>query len=83
MKTYGAEKNFAFKQMIENYIYSLIKEDKIKNWIDGLEIKYTLGKGIYYLVTQDKGRGLFATKDLKKGDLIIIEKAMAGPMGEP
>ena len=70
--------------MIENYICSLIKEEQIKNWIDdGLEIRFTLGKGIYYLVTNDKGRGLFATKDFKKGDLLLVEKALAGPMDEP
>ena len=28
-------------------------------------------------MTKDHGRGIFATKNLKKGDLILVEKAIA------
>ena len=28
-------------------------------------------------MTEDMGRGVFATEDLKKGDLIAVEKAIA------
>jgi hypothetical protein len=28
-------------------------------------------------MTKDKGRGLFATKDIPKGELILVEKAVA------
>jgi len=28
-------------------------------------------------MTKDKGRGVFATKDFKKGDILIVEKPIA------
>ena len=28
-------------------------------------------------MTKDKGRGVFANKDLKRGELIIVEKAIS------
>jgi len=28
-------------------------------------------------MTQDKGRGVFAAKSFKKGELIVVEKAVA------
>ena len=28
-------------------------------------------------MTKDKGRGIFASKDLGKGELIVVEKAIA------
>ena len=44
-----------------------IEEGKIVNFIQGVEIKRT----------KDKGRGVFASKSLKKGDLLVVEKAIA------
>ena len=42
--------------------------DQLHNYANGIEIK----------MTQDgRGRGVFATKDFKKGDLIIVDKAIA------
>ena len=46
---------------------SFVKYDKILNYIKGVEIK----------ITKDRGRGLFAAKSLKKGELLIVEKAIA------
>ena len=37
------------------------------NYVDGVEIKMT---------TKDMGRGVFATRDIKKGDFIIVEKSL-------
>ena len=28
-------------------------------------------------MTKDRGRGVFATKDLKRGELIVVDKAIA------
>ena len=42
-------------------------EGKIINFIQGVEIK----------MTKDRGRGVFASKPLKKGDLLVVEKAIA------
>ena len=42
-------------------------ENKVLNYIYGVQIK----------MTEEKGRGLFASKDLKEGDLLIVEKAVA------
>ena len=39
----------------------------IVNRIEGIEIK----------MTKDKGRGVFASRDLKKGDLLVVERAVA------
>ena len=43
------------------------KSSHILNYVNGVEIK----------MTQNMGRGLFATKPLKRGDLIIVEKSLA------
>ena len=43
------------------------KTGHIANYINGLEIK----------MTKDKGRGVFATRDLKEGELIIVETPIA------
>ena len=48
-------------------VQSFLKQDKILNYLDGVEIKMTSGKG----------RGVFASKDLKRGELIVVEKAIA------
>ena len=42
-------------------------EKKILNYIQGVEIK----------LTKDKGRGVFAAKAFKKGELIVVENAIA------
>jgi len=44
-----------------------MKQDKILNYLDGVEVK----------MTKDKGRGVFASKNLKRGELLIVEKAIA------
>ena len=46
-----------------------LKQDKILNYVveDGLVIKQT----------PSMGRGVFANKDIKKGELIVVEKAIA------
>ena len=41
--------------------------NKILNFIKNIEIQ----------INKDKGRGIFATADIKEGDLIIVEKAIA------
>ena len=40
---------------------------KVVNYIQGVEIK----------LTKFRGRGVFATKDLERGELIVVEKALA------
>ena len=45
-----------------------MNEGIILNYISGVEIK----------MTENHGRGVFATKDLQKGDLIVVEKALVG-----
>ena len=44
-----------------------MKDGAIRNYIHGVEIKQT----------KDKGRGVFATKFLKRGTLIVVEKVTA------
>ena len=44
-----------------------LKEDKILNFTDNLEIK----------MTKDRGMGIFAREHLWKGDLIVVERAVA------
>jgi electron transfer flavoprotein alpha/beta subunit len=44
-----------------------LQKSNILNYLDGVEIK----------MTPDKGRGVFATKPLNRGDLIAVEKAVA------
>ena len=44
-----------------------MKRNKILNFVNGVEIQKI----------KDKGRGVFAKKLLKKGDLIIVERALA------
>ena len=46
---------------------AFLKSDKILNYIQGVEIK----------ISEGKGRGVFACKDLKRGELIVVEKAVA------
>lgn len=41
--------------------------DNFMNFVDGLELK----------MTPNKGRGLFASRNLKKAELLIAEKAIA------
>ena len=43
------------------------KSGQIVNFINGLEIK----------LKEDQNRGVFANRDIKKGELIIVEKAIA------
>ena len=43
-----------------------IREGYIVNHVANVEVK----------ITEDLGRGVFAAKDFKKGDLIIVEKAL-------
>jgi hypothetical protein len=40
------------------------KNERILNYLNGVEIKMT---------TDNRGRGVFASKDLKRGDLLIVE----------
>ena len=42
-------------------------QNKVLNYVFGLDIK----------LTKDKGRGIFAARDLCKGDLLVVEKAVA------
>jgi hypothetical protein len=44
-----------------------MSEAKVLNYIKGLEIKMT---------DDGKGRGVFASRDLKRGDLLVVEKAL-------
>jgi len=44
-----------------------LENDKILNFIQGVKLK----------MTKDKGRGVFASKDLKRGDLLVVEKSIA------
>ena len=44
-----------------------LRQCKILNYVQGVEIKMAPGKG----------RGIFATKSLKAGELVIVEKAVA------
>ena len=44
-----------------------LKDDKILNFISGCEVKLT---------NDNRGRGVFATRDFKKGELIIVDKAI-------
>ena len=46
---------------------SFLSHDKLQSYSYGLEIK----------ITKERGRGLFAKKDLKRGDLLIVEQAIA------
>ena len=39
----------------------------VLNFIQGLEIK----------MTEDMGRGIFAAKDLRRGELLVVEKSIA------
>ena len=61
------------KQVEGNYYMALADHhnfaanDKILNYVKGIEIK----------MTEKKGRGLFATEDIPKAELIIVEKAVA------
>ena len=41
---------------------------EILNYVYGLELKMS---------ENNEGRGLFATRDIKKGELLIVEKALA------
>ena len=59
------QRNGDYYQVIAD-VESFLKQDKILNYLDGVEIK----------MTPDKGRGVFASKDLKRGELIIVEKAI-------
>ena len=40
---------------------------EVINYVNGVEIKMSM----------ENGRGVFASKDLKRGDLIVVEKAVA------
>ena len=51
----------------ESFFNVLKKYTKILNYVEGIEIK----------MTKDRGRGVFATKFLKKNTLIVVEKAIA------
>jgi len=44
-----------------------LSENRILNYINGLEIKMT---------KNNKGRGVFASRDLKRGELLAVEKAI-------
>ena len=57
--------NYSFITEFEEIQSDLRREDVFfTNYIQGLEIK----------MTSDHGRGLFATRNLKKGELLIVEK---------
>ena len=48
--------------------HQYLTENKILNYIHpDIEIK----------MTQEKGRGLFVTRDFKRGDMLIVDKAIA------
>ena len=49
-----------------------MSENKILNYINGLELRQT----------KSEGRGLFAIKPIKKGSLLIVEKAIAAGIQE-
>jgi len=44
-----------------------VKHSEILNYISGVQIQ----------MTPDRGRGVFASKDLKRGDLLMIENSLA------
>jgi hypothetical protein len=46
---------------------TFLKKGNLLNYIQGVEIK----------MTEDRGRGVFATELLKKGDLIAVELPIA------
>ena len=46
----------------------MYRYDEIQNFAADIEIKMT---------TDGRGRGVFATKDFKKGELIMVDKAIA------
>ena len=48
---------------------SYLKQDKILN--------YVLESGLVIKQTANMGRGVFAKRDLKRGELIVVEKAIA------
>ena len=55
-----------FKDVCKN-LTEFISEKKILNFIHpDIEIK----------MTKDKGRGIFAAKDLMKGDLLLVDTAI-------
>ena len=58
-----------YSHIIQNYIQDERKEDlhEVFNYINGLDIR----------ITKNKGRGVFATKAIMKGELIIVEKPIA------
>ena len=60
------QRNGDYYQVIAD-VDSFMKQDKILNYLDGVEVK----------MTKDKGRGVFASKNLKRGELLIVEKAIA------
>ena len=64
-KILEAQSNGDYKRVEVNPV-KFTKENLILNYIDGLEIKMT-----------DKGRGLFAARDICKDELILVEKALA------
>ena len=49
------------------YSKQFLKDDKILNYIDGCEIKLT---------GDHRGRGVFAQRDFKKGELMIVDRAI-------
>ena len=61
-----AQANGDYQQVLKDPKLFLA-EGRVLNYIDGVEIK----------MTKNKGRGAFATKSMEKGDLIIVEKAIA------
>ena len=50
---------------MKNY-KEFLEANKVVNHIQGVEIK----------LTRFRGRGVFASKDLKRGELIIVERAL-------
>ena len=58
--------------MVEN-LTDYFENSKILNHVNGIEIKMTEGRG----------RGIFAAKPLHKGDILVVEKALAeAPMND-
>jgi hypothetical protein len=54
-------------------VNAYLEQDKVLNYVYG----GSNGYGLEIKMTDCKGRGVFATEPLKKGQLLIVEKALA------
>ena len=57
--------NGDYNEVVMN-VSEFLEHDKIFNFVNGIEIKMSEGKG----------RGLFTTKKISKGTLLIVERAV-------